>query len=96
MTRDLQPWNISFTLILHFLDQCYGDSGAPLWSTKEAIMNIGGEVPEYRNILVAVNSGHYQTSKYFQPTCTSTAGIAIKMTDKILNWIRKNMQRIDT
>ena len=59
-------------------------------------MNINGEVPEFRNILVAVNSGIPETNKYFQPLCSSTAGMAIKMTDKVLKWIRKNMERVDT
>ena len=59
-------------------------------------MNIYGEVPEYRNILVAVISGHAITNEYFQPICSSNAGIAVKMTNKVLNWIRKNMQRVDT
>ena len=92
----LDPWNITFTLILILSGPCSGDSGSPLWSTKEALMNINGEVPEYRYILVAVYVGSYQTNKYFQPGCTSTAGRAIKITDKVLKWIRKNMQRVDT
>ena len=72
-----------------FLDECDGDSGAPLWITKTI------EEME-QNILVAVNAGYYETQKYFQPACTSVAGRAHKITDKVLKWIRKNMERYDT
>ena len=72
----------------YFLDPCFGDSGAPLWITKS------GKDSD-RNILVAVHAGGYHTNKYFQPICTSIAGRAHKMTDKVLKWIRKNMQRVD-
>ena len=54
-------------------------------------MNIYGEPEQDRYILVAVHSGSIQTNKYFQPTCSSTAGRAVKMTEKVLKWIRKVM-----
>ena len=71
------------------LDTCGGDSGAPLWVTKK--MN---DVEQ--NILVAVHAGSYDTSKYFQPACSSRASRAHKITDKVLTWILKNMERYDT
>ena len=72
-----------------FLDECDGDSGAPLWITKT-------EKGSKQNILVAVNAGYWPTQKYFQPQCSSVAGRAHKITDKVLKWIRKNMERYDT
>ena len=76
------------SLLNPFLDECNGDSGAPLWITKT-------EKDTDHNILVAVNAGYYETQKYFQPPCTSVAGRAHKITDKVLKWIRKNMERYD-
>ena len=74
---------------LFILDPCGGDSGAPLWITKK-------EEHSEQNILVAVYAGDYDTFKYFQPDCSTTANRAHKITEKVLAWILTNMERHDT
>ena len=73
-----------------FLDPCAGESGAPLWITKRR------EISGDQNILVGVHSGGYKSGRYFQPVCSTMASRAHKMTDKVLAWIRINMERYDT
>ena len=75
--------------IVFTLDPCGGDSGAPLWITKK-------ESDSEQNILVAVHAGGYETFKYFQPACSTVANRAHKITDKVLAWIIRNMERYDT
>ena len=73
-----------------FVDPCAGDSGAPLWITKK-------KENTDQNILVAVHYGAQDifSRQYFQPPCSSVASRAHKITDKVLAWIRKNMERYD-
>ena len=73
-----------------FVDPCVGDSGAPLWITKK-------KENTDQHILVAVHYGAQDifSRQYFQPPCSSVASRAHKITDKVLAWIRKNMERYD-
>ena len=75
--------------VFWILDPCAGDSGSPIWITKK-------EEDSEQNILVAVHTGGYNTAKYFQPSCSTTANRAHKITDKVLSWILTNMERYDT
>ena len=78
------------------LGGCRGDSGAPLWIKNDVPSSIKDGPCSKKNILVGVVSAGIPSKDYFEPPCSSTSTVAYKITENILAWIRKNMQRYDS
>ena len=78
------------------LGACKGDSGSPLWITNDVSSSIKDGPCSKNYVLVGVFSAIVKNKDYLEPPCSSVSTVAHKITENILAWIRKNMQRYDS
>lgn len=93
-----KPYEIALQSALksHVLGICDGDSGAPMWITKNVLGSNDKGPCSKKNILVGIITGNYNSRDYWMPRCTSGVSVAHKVIEKVLLWIRKNMARYDS
>ena len=86
---------VKYLKIFDLIAPCLGDSGAPFWQTTNTFGGDEADICDKKNVLVAIFSASL-VPNHIYPVCTTEPPIAHKITQQILKWIRKNMEKYDS